>query len=59
MALNARARLEVVVVFGPGSIGQAIAWRVGAGKQPERVKDTLHAYQVARRDGDPTGRRSR
>jgi NAD(P)-dependent dehydrogenase (short-subunit alcohol dehydrogenase family) len=57
---------NVVVVIGAGSIGQAIARRVSAGKhdlamtpveellnlpmlQPDRVTDSLHAYQLSKR----------
>jgi enoyl-[acyl-carrier-protein] reductase (NADH) len=56
---------NVIVVVGPGLIGQAIARRVGVGKhvlrtpaeellglpflQPDQVTDSLHAYQIAKR----------
>jgi hypothetical protein len=57
------ATSNVIVVVGPGLIGQAIARRVGVGKratpveelldlpflQPDQVADSLHAYQIAKR----------
>lgn len=47
---------DVMILTVAGQIGMAIARRMGYGmkivigdKKPENIKDTLHAYQMAKR----------